>query len=156
MKIIYFILFTSFCFLSKAQEVSSSGGEDFISQNYQVSWTLGEPVTETCSSANCIITQGEQQPKLILTSIQEDLRASITINAYPNPVKDYINIHAENSGDEDISYYLYGLDSRIITSGKLNGNNTRIKMSHYVPSTYILKVTYKNKALRTFKIMKNQ
>ena len=92
MKTFYPILFTCTSFLAVTREVVSSSGGEFSSLNTKLSWTPGEPVIETCNSSNCMITQGEHQSKLIVTSVQKNLMSSITIKAYPNPVRNYINL----------------------------------------------------------------
>jgi hypothetical protein len=63
-KIKYFIII-AFAFLSfqaKAQQVIASAGGYYEGENISLSWTLGEPVTETFSAGGVILTQGFQQP----------------------------------------------------------------------------------------------
>jgi hypothetical protein len=63
-KITFFILI-AIAFLSfqaKAQQVIASAGGYYEGDNISLSWTLGEPVTETFSGGGVILTQGFQQP----------------------------------------------------------------------------------------------
>jgi hypothetical protein len=46
----------------KSQHVIASAGGYFEGQNIQMSWTVGEPITETFTGADLILTQGFQQP----------------------------------------------------------------------------------------------
>lgn len=45
-----------------AQQVIASGGGTFENQNLSLSFTIGEPVTETFAGTDFILTQGFQQP----------------------------------------------------------------------------------------------
>ncbi len=45
-----------------AQQVISSGGGHFEGSQLSVNWTIGEPVTETFTGNDVILTQGFQQP----------------------------------------------------------------------------------------------
>jgi len=63
-KRIFFILI-ALAFLSfqtKAQQVIAAAGGYYEGENISLSWTLGEPVTETFSAGGAILTQGFQQP----------------------------------------------------------------------------------------------
>ena len=64
-KILSFLFIIAFAFLSfqaKAQQVIASAGGYYEGENISLSWTLGEPVTETFSAGGVILTQGFQQP----------------------------------------------------------------------------------------------
>jgi hypothetical protein len=64
-KSILFLIVIAFASLSiqlKAQQVIASAGGYYEGENISLSWTLGEPVTETFSAGGVILTQGFQQP----------------------------------------------------------------------------------------------
>jgi len=64
-KSILFLTVIALTFLSiqvKAQQVIASAGGYYEGENISLSWTLGEPVTETFSAGSVILTQGFQQP----------------------------------------------------------------------------------------------
>jgi hypothetical protein len=50
------------CSQAKAQQVIASAGGYYEGETVTLSWTLGEPVTETFSGGGVILTQGFQQP----------------------------------------------------------------------------------------------
>jgi hypothetical protein len=50
------------CFQTNAQQVIASAGGYSVGETVSLSWTLGEPVTETFSGGGIILTQGFQQP----------------------------------------------------------------------------------------------
>jgi len=82
------------------QAVSNAGA------SYSTSWgTLqvniaGEPVIETISGGNAVFTQGFEQPKLKTVGIISLPANAPSINLYPNPASDAVNIafHLPNSG----------------------------------------------------------
>lgn len=47
---------------NKAQQVIASSGGHYQDENISLSWTVGEPVIETFSGGNVVLTQGFQQP----------------------------------------------------------------------------------------------
>jgi len=89
-KILGFLIIISFSFLSfqvKAQQVIASAGGFYEGDNISLSWTLGEPVTETFSGGGVILTQGFQQPYNFY--IQQILNIPVGwsgVSSYVNPV----------------------------------------------------------------------
>ena len=71
MKEITLYLILSFFLIRQinAQEVVSAGGGDFTNSSLSVSWTIGEPITETYSVGSNILTQGFHQSKLSVIGI---------------------------------------------------------------------------------------
>jgi len=64
-KSLSILIILAFAFLSfqvKAQQVIASSGGYYEGETVSLSWTLGEPVTETFSGGGVILTQGFQQP----------------------------------------------------------------------------------------------
>jgi hypothetical protein len=60
-KSILFLIVFAFAALSsqaKAQQVIASAGGYYEGENISLSWTLGEPVTETFSAGGVILTPG--------------------------------------------------------------------------------------------------
>lgn len=137
-----------------AQNIVSTNGGHFSSTNYQLSWTIGEPVIETGNSDNRMITQGMHQSKLIVTSVKEIEGLQLTIIAYPNPAIDYVQLEVESTKDEGLDYHFYGMDGSLLRKGRLTNNRVKITMQEYIPSTYLLNVVDNNRVLKTFKIIK--
>jgi len=72
-------------FLSSGQEIISTSGDYQTSIQGSLSWTIGEPITETTTSVDGILTQGFQQNYEDIVAIEE---ASIfdKLTLFPNPV----------------------------------------------------------------------
>ncbi|MCD4697206.1 MAG: hypothetical protein K8S16_13295 [Bacteroidales bacterium] len=60
---------------SISSEVISASGDYFVNTNASLSWTLGEPITETFANGNIVLTQGFQQSvtEIIIEGISLDL-----------------------------------------------------------------------------------
>lgn len=100
-----FVLFLSM-FVSSAAfaqsitpDVVASSGNHFSNGSVQLSWTLGEPTTDTYTGGNTILTQGFHQPNLLITALEEDVPQLMDIALYPNPTAHQITLHvSEHEG----------------------------------------------------------
>ena len=93
-----------------AQEVIATSGDFHESDNGSLSWTLGEIAIETHSNTNNIITQGFQQTKLTITSIDEMRKEGISVNIYPNPTSEVISIEVNKTDEREVYFKLFGKD----------------------------------------------
>lgn len=77
-----------------AQQVVASAGGYFEGNNVTLSWTLGEPVTETFTGSDVILTQGFQQPyNFYITQLLNIPAGWSGVSGYVDPL---------NKGVEDI------------------------------------------------------
>ena len=81
----------------------------------QLSWTIGEPITETVSNNAWIITQGFHQSWQYQGPIGQQPydHPSFTINVYPNPVRELLSVSLENN-DRSLFLDLYDISGRLI------------------------------------------
>lgn len=81
------------CFAqSTSPEVFSSSGGTGASPSAQLSWTIGEPVTETVSDAANSLTQGFHQPELDISTSVTDNDPAWSATVYPNPTSSLVRI----------------------------------------------------------------
>ncbi len=139
---------------SNGQEVVASSGNHFSNNEIQISWTLGEPVIQTLSNNNVLLTQGFHQAKLTVTAIEELDDLLMQISAYPNPTSNILKLSVKNSGKEELHYTLYTLDGKMLMQKQIESDLSEISMMNYVSAIYFLKVTSNNSTLKTFKIIK--
>lgn len=89
------VLMTSSSLLAHSQsvtpEVVASAGAHFAIPSIQMSWTLGETVTQTLANGSATLTQGFHQSNISLVGV-ENLDPTVEINVYPNPISDIVNI----------------------------------------------------------------
>jgi pimeloyl-ACP methyl ester carboxylesterase len=74
-----------------------------------------------------------------------------SVNVYPNPAKDILNIEAYFS-DQTLSAAMYDIDGRQILQAPLNNGLNAISLNNISPGVYILKVTDSNGASRIRKV----
>jgi hypothetical protein len=152
-SIMMLILFASSSL--SAQEVTTSAGDFHQNSNFSVSWTIGEPVIDTWSASGTVLTQGFQQPILVSVSIYENPDLNYTINAFPNPTSDFLNVVISNGTYDKMQYLLFDVTGKLIDSRQIVSEQTEILFSHLPVATYYVKIIENNKELKTFKIIKN-
>lgn len=137
-----------------AQEVIATGGNYHKSGDISISWTLGETVIETFSTSEKILTQGFQQAKLTVLSIDEIDLPGYNIIAFPNPACSYVMLNVEVENYEKVSYCLYDSCGRIIGQSRIESNSTNISFVELKPAVYFIGIFEDEKKLVTFKIIK--
>lgn len=156
--VIVFILFGVNTFSQQlSPEVIASAGDHFENGDISLSWTLGEPVIATFEG-NYILTQGFHQDFYIITAIDEIKLENISVNIYPNPTPNFVNIkiNSEKQINEDCFIQLFDATGRLIKEEKSSASNDIINwdLQSFERSHYILKVVLGTQT-KTFKIIKN-
>lgn len=131
----------------QAQETIPASGGDAYGNGGSASYTLGQ----------LAYSSGVQQPFEIsvIIGVNEANADHIDCFAYPNPVRDYLQLKVSNTRIEKLSYQLYDTDGKLLQNKKIQGNETSISMKDLTPATYFLKVIENRKEIKTFKIIKN-
>ena len=91
--ILLFTSFAAFIIIGHAQEIISTSGQFANGSQGSLSWTLGEPITETASGLTNILTQGFQQDFERFAGNSE-LYLTDQFEIYPNPFTSEINLHS--------------------------------------------------------------
>src|ERR1019366_834874 len=108
-------------------DVLTTSGDYFTNANNSLSWTIGECITETYSSSNNILTQGFQQSKYTITSVEEITKGPI-ITVYPNPASAFINIRTESTELRKMKAELFDVSGKLIHSESFQ-NNIQLNIS---------------------------
>lgn len=135
-----------------AQSIITSAGNTGFTTSSSLSWTLGEIVVNTYSSPDVVLTHGFQQATVTVTSITGLTSKDFTISVYPNPAKEFIIMEIEEF--KNFSYFLYDEKGKLLQNGVIVDKRTEIKVNNFIPGNYFLKITRRNKDLKTFKILK--
>ncbi len=157
-KIILIVIMTLGFNIAYSQSIElsviSTSGEYFQGTNATLSWTLGEPVIETYSNGNAILTQGFQQSNYIINSINNLTADAFQINIYPNPSTDFINIDFSQK-PTCLYIEMFDLLGKQILKKELVNLNEYIDLTNLAASEYFLKITTKEgKIIKTCKIIK--
>ena len=151
--ILFCLLFTvEFTFAQAA--LTASGGEA-VGDGGTLSYTIGQVDYIQASGSGGTASQGVQQPFTITVLGNEDY-PGIELKAvvFPNPTTNYINLIITNVVAEDLSYQLFDMNRRIISSHKITNQETIIPMERLASATYLLYVLDQNSQLKVFKIIK--
>jgi hypothetical protein len=142
--------------IGRAQEVLSTAGTSFIRPEYVVTFTLGEMVIETFADTAVILTQGFNQGYLTAVAIQEKPGLGFSLNCFPNPATELLNLEVKGAFPTNLSYSLFDVSGRLLTRGMVVDNINTISVHALAPASYYLIISQENIALKTFKIVKKQ
>jgi hypothetical protein len=150
----FILLTSSICFSqTNTLQVIGSAGNTATNANTQLSWTIGEPITNTATNSNNILTQGFNQCVLLITAIDEKQNSNITIS--PNPTSDFVTINIEESDLQNAQYLLHDTNGKLILQNKINDKQTKLSFTDLPKATYFVQVASNNQKTKTFKIIKN-
>lgn len=139
-----------------AQQTILSANSNATGSEGTVTYSVGQVAYLTKSGTDGTITEGIQQPYeiLYLTGIEEEKGITLECLIYPNPANRYVKLKIENHDINNLSYQLYNMNGLLLQNMKIGSEETFIPMEDLVKATYFLIITEKDKALRTFQIVK--
>ncbi len=127
---------------SVSPEVIASAGAHFAIPTIQMSWTLGEPITQTFSNGSATLTQGFQQSNISLVSV-ENLDPLIEIRAYPNPISDFLTIElSDNALNSEMQ--LIDATGKVVLLGRVTAPKFILDFTAYSKGTYYLNFKNEN------------
>ena len=131
---------------------SGSGGS--------VTYTVGQIVYTTNAGTAGTLEKGVQHSYEIsvVPGLQDDDGMRLICFVYPNPTSDIVKLQIENR-IENLTYYLYDMNGKLILKNKIESKETIISMGNLIPATYFLKVVQTIpdsliQKIKTFKIIK--
>jgi len=144
------------------QVIGSAGAYQTASWG-SLSATTSESVTNTFTSASIALTQGFQQPlpSDLFSVVHNVLANGMSVNVFPNPASDAINVIIE-AGNQNIHYYVTLLD---LTGQALKvpsqdfSSGTEAKFTFYLVSlangAYLIQISdERNEQVKTIKFSK--
>ena len=134
-------------FVASANEASGAGGS--------LSYSVGQLITSSQTTANTTIDVGIQLPLQIVTlSNPEVTRIQLTAKAYPNPSIDFVVLSLTDTDFEGMQYALYSLNGGLVAEASISEAETSVDLRELSVGTYVLRVTQNQKEIKTFKIIK--
>ncbi len=139
--------------------ISPAGG-GFVSSSILGVWNVGELTNGTKQTNKFTIHQGvvNQQIHMEITSLDEQ-GLSNNFLAYPNPVREELNIEWDNSQQKPFTFYFYDSEGKLLQKKTTQNNQNQIMMSyegHNSGMYYIIIEDYKKNQLVRLKIIKNE
>lgn len=144
-----------------SKQVIASAGETFThpTDNFTMSWTLGETVIGTLSSNDGSITisqgfhAGGPLAGISINDYPQDIQ---NMSIYPNPCEKTLYLRLIKSLDKDLIYKLYNSQGKIISIQKVITYDELIEidMSQNKPGIYFLVTEFKNGERNSYKFVK--
>jgi hypothetical protein len=161
MKVLKIFLFLASVLLATqlvySQEAFPVSGGEATGFGGSGSYTVGQVFYTSHTATTGVVSQGVQHPFELQTLSNPALTTvNLSVFPYPNPTKDFIVLEITDKGMNDLRYTLFDVNGRAIVSKAITASSTQIQMKYLAVGTYILKVIQKNKALKSFKILKQQ
>lgn len=166
MKKLFFSISVAFLGLatqaqSLTPQVIASAGSYFDNSNVSLSWTLGEPMIETYTSSNNILTQGFHQPELLTVGIPTVLAYNTYMNIYPNPTMNYVTFDMKYGNNATINIDIVNNLGQVVSSQSMNVQKDQmhsqiINLNQFASGMYQIRVTDKGQLVNNYKINKVQ
>ncbi len=139
-----------------AQDATTASGGDATGSGGSASYSIGQPVYTSNTSASGSVNQGVQQPYEIITSLNNNPDINLVVSVYPNPSIDYVNLVVGSKDLSNLTFQLFDINGKVLVSQKIDATQTAIKMADYAVGNYFLRVIDNNKTeVKSFKIIKN-
>jgi len=153
-KTIIFIFLASAASVCAQQGSVASGGQA-TGAGGSASYSMGQIDYTLSAGSGGKVSRGLQQPYeiLILAGIKET-GINLSAAVYPNPTNDHILLKVDNEFQE-LSYQLYDMNGKLLSSQKINGSETSVSMTQFVNGTYTMKVINRDAEIKIFKIIKS-
>ena len=134
--------------------VIATGGGQSSSGSLSLSWTLGEPMTETYNASGLTVSQGFQQEALTTTGTH-DASLFYEVTVFPNPTFQTLYVTAPDA-DSPLLAELVGLNGAVLWSQQLAYpiEKSPIPVAALPAATYLLLLTDGNGNSLSFKIQK--
>lgn len=138
------------------QESTNASGQNATGSGGTVSYSVGQIVYTTNIGTNGSVAQGVQQPyeiSIVLGIEHPEINLLITVS--PNPTTDFVTLKVADYEFESLTYQLFDQNGKQLLMRQTNTDETQIPIGNLPSAIYFLKITNKNKAIKTFKILKN-
>lgn len=140
-----------------APEVLGTAGEQSQAGTTTVTWTMGEPLTETISGSGNTITQGFHQPRYTLVALDSPLLEGLGIEVYPNPTNGEVFMSIDREENSRLDVQLVDMTGRILgtRSTWLQQEKISFDLSQVATGYYFLRVIQEDGSMfKAYKVSK--
>jgi hypothetical protein len=138
------------------QQATTTTGGNASGSGGTVAYSVGQVVYNTnTGTTNGSVAQGVQQAYEISSVGVNETELNISLQAYPNPTTDYLQLKVESEKLKDLSFQLVDMAGKLIESKKITNTTETIRMENLPSASYFLKVCNDNKEVKSFKIIKH-
>jgi hypothetical protein len=151
------ILISLFLFITKrvdGQEIICTAGSNDVSTIGQLSWTIGDLITDTYTSTSSILCQGFNQNFQIATDVEELTNVGFSVEAFPNPATNFLKLKVFNKKQGKMSLSLFDLTGKKLIQRSLETDDMEIPLTGLAPSVYLIKIFDNDREIKSLKIIK--
>lgn len=145
-------VFLCFCLtvlFVKAQTVTpivySNGGNYNSAAGGSISWTVGEPVSETYTTTNNKTTMGFHQPELGVATLMKEQGGDKEVLVYPNPGKESLSINFKDLENGNYKIQLLDAMGKLVFTSDMEINDPtkkiELNVSSYAEGNYFLRLS---------------
>lgn len=139
-------------------QVIATAGDFFQNSNGSISWTIGEPVTETFTDAgnNNILTQGFQQSRydiVVVNSISKEIKIAL----FPNPASEFLNLEWDLADSKNVQIEINDALGRTLVQQSFSESKSakQFNISGFPAAQYFVRILSDKKVLKTYKVTKH-
>jgi len=153
-------LTTTVCFLcfgmTQAQQSVNAAGGNASGTSGSASYSIGQLVYTTNASGSGSVAQGVQHAYEIFPVGNENTN-NVTITTWPNPAAEILLVNIGNYNQEKLNYFMYDAEGKLVLSGQINAQQTKINTGQLASAIYFLTIiNQQQNSKQSFKIIKNQ
>lgn len=137
-----------------SQQNTVSSGGDASGSGGTVSYSIGQIDYTHQQGTTGSINQGVQQPFEFYPHVGMDENSFVEVTLFPNPTNEFIILKFENFTN-DLSYSLYDMNGKIVSSGNVESSETQIDMRAFAKGHYNLAIKNQANDIQSIKIIKN-
>lgn len=138
----------------QAQQVLTTMGHYHENKQGSLSYTIGEPFITTLYSDENVLTQGFQQPKLLLTVIAGIAPFTELIKVYPNPAGSKVCVDINSQNPLNLIIDIFSVQGLHLFSTQTRKTLTEISSESLNAGTYLLRISHEGLVLKTVKVVK--
>lgn len=139
----------------QAQEAPVASGGEATGSGGSLTYSVGQVSYITSTASGLTYSEGVQQPYEILTLDVKESFEHITLNLFPNPTRENLNLNTGALNLSGVEYKVYDSQGRIILEDVVDQMETKISLGDNPPGNYFLNVMKDNQPVKSFKVIKN-
>ena len=136
-------------------DVYATSGSVYSGSNAQLSWTMGETMIASFNTGSVQLTEGFQQPNLVITAL--DNPVDLQVEVFPNPTMEDLFIQFPPESGTDFRLELINVSGQVLLNELVIEGEIRheLDMENISQGTYFLRViSENNQHVQSFKVQK--
>jgi len=136
-----------------AQEVIAAAGTELAYGEGAITFTVGEAVVLTEENDHLQHTVGFHQVYLTTTPTRAVLTENFTLEVFPNPVGDYLQIITDRV-EPNLMIRLYDAQGRFLRALPFTSERLTMDVASLSRGSYIVSIVARNQFIKSFTILK--